>query len=110
MSPPSINFLHLTVSEIQAGQTFSRSLPATRPTALKGCGVKMGISFTFHVNLVRVELPKLNVAIHGSNFKVSTIINTKYKDNLKFELQRIATTRTKFDAPSWTFFNRNIKV
>ena len=48
MSLPSINFLHLTVSEIQAGQTFSRRPPAhpdtmgenNTPTALKGCGVK----------------------------------------------------------------------
>ena len=44
MSLPSVNFLHLTVSEIQAGQTFSRSPPAhldtmgenNTPTALKG--------------------------------------------------------------------------
>ena len=28
MSLPSINFLHLTVSEIQPGQTFSRRLPS----------------------------------------------------------------------------------
>ena len=49
MSLPSINFLHLTVSEIQPGQTFSRrptSHPDTMgenntPTALKGCGVKI---------------------------------------------------------------------
>ena len=52
MSLPSINFLHLTVSEIQPGQTFSRHPPAcptahpdtmgenNTPTALKGCGVK----------------------------------------------------------------------
>ena len=51
MSLPSINFQHLTVSEIQPGQTISR--PRTHPpahpdtmgenntpTALKGCGVK----------------------------------------------------------------------
>ena len=45
---PSINFLHLMVSEIQAGQTFSCRPPAhpdtmgenNTPTALKGCGVK----------------------------------------------------------------------
>ena len=41
-----INFLHLTVSEIQPGQTFSRcppNHPPTHPdtTKLKGCGVKM---------------------------------------------------------------------
>ena len=49
MSLPSINFLHLTVSEIHPGQTFSRSPPThpdtmgenNTPTALKGCGVKM---------------------------------------------------------------------
>ena len=48
MSLPSINFLHLTVSEIQPGQTFSRHPPAhpdtmgenNTQTALKGCGVK----------------------------------------------------------------------
>ena len=49
MSLIRINFLHLTVSEIQPGQTFSRRKPAhpdtmgenNTPTALKGCGVKM---------------------------------------------------------------------
>ena len=51
MSIPSINFLHLTFSEIQPGQTFPphEHLPAhpdtmdenNTPTALKGCGVKM---------------------------------------------------------------------
>ena len=46
MSLPSINFLHLTVSEIQPGQTFSRPTRPdsmgenNTPTALKGCGVK----------------------------------------------------------------------
>ena len=48
MSLPSINFLHLTVSEIQLGQTFSHCPPThpdtmgenNTPTALKGCGVK----------------------------------------------------------------------
>ena len=52
MSLPSINVLHLTVSEIQPGETFSRrprTHPPTHPdtmgenntpTALKGCGVK----------------------------------------------------------------------
>ena len=48
VSLPSINFLHLTVSEIQLRQTFSHHLSAhpdtmgenNTPTALKGCGVK----------------------------------------------------------------------
>ena len=48
MSLPSMNFLHLTVSEIQPGQTISRRPPShpdtmgenNTPTALKGCGVK----------------------------------------------------------------------
>ena len=47
MSLPRMNFLHLTVSEIQPGQTISRRPPAhpeamgenNTPTALKGCGV-----------------------------------------------------------------------
>ena len=51
MSLPSINFLHLTVSEIQPGQTFSHHLPAhldimgenNTLTVLKGCGVKLTI-------------------------------------------------------------------
>ena len=58
MSLPSINSLHLTVSEIQPGQTFFHSLPAclserrpthpdimgenNTPTAHKGCGIKTG--------------------------------------------------------------------
>ena len=49
MSLPSINFLHLTVSEIQPGQTISRRPPDhpdtmgenNTPTAIKGCGVKI---------------------------------------------------------------------
>ena len=48
MSLPSINFLHLMVSEIQPGQTFSRRPPAhpdtmgenNTPTAIQACGVK----------------------------------------------------------------------
>ena len=48
MSLPSMTFIHLTVSEIQPGQTISRRPPAhpdtmdenNTPTALKGCGVK----------------------------------------------------------------------
>ena len=52
MSLPSINFLHLTVFEIQAGQTSSLRPPAhpdtmgenNTLTALKGCGVKIGKS------------------------------------------------------------------
>ena len=55
MSLPSMNFLHLTVSEIQPGQTISRR-PTVRPsghhgenntpTALNGCGVKMMWTFS----------------------------------------------------------------
>ena len=49
MSLLSINFLHLTVSEIQPRQTFSRYPSAhpdtmgenNTPTDLKGCGVKI---------------------------------------------------------------------
>ena len=56
MSLPSINFLHLTVSEIQPGQTFSRCPPThpdtmgenNTPTALKGCGVKMAPTANAH--------------------------------------------------------------
>ena len=69
MSLPSINFLHLTVSEIQPGQTISRR-PPTRlpahpdtmgenntPTALKGCGVKT------HCNTFGVMSPLAKIAI-----------------------------------------------
>ena len=54
MSLPGMNFLHLTVSELQPRQTISHSPPANPPThpdtmsenntltALKGCGVKTG--------------------------------------------------------------------
>ena len=49
MSLPSMNFLHLTVSEIQPGQTIYPRPPAhpdtmgenNTPTAFKGCGVKI---------------------------------------------------------------------
>ena len=48
MSLPSIYFLHVTVSEIQPGQTFFRHPPAhpdtmgeNTLTAIRGCGVKM---------------------------------------------------------------------
>ena len=55
MSLPSINFLHLKVSEIQPGQTFSTArMPGAAhpdsmaenntPTALKSCGVKTRIT------------------------------------------------------------------
>ena len=52
MSLPNINFLHITVSDIQPGQTISRRPPThpdtmgenNTPTALKGCGVKMGVT------------------------------------------------------------------
>ena len=49
MSQLSITFLHHTVSEIQAGQTFPAARPPAHPdtmgenndqTALKACGVK----------------------------------------------------------------------
>ena len=59
MSLPRINFLHLMVSEIHAGQTSSRHPPThpdtmgenNTPTALKGCGVKtipvLGLIFSY---------------------------------------------------------------
>ena len=55
ISLPRINFLHLTVSEIQPGQTFSCRPPAhpdtmgenKTPTTLKVCGVKKA----FHKNM-----------------------------------------------------------
>ena len=58
-----MNFLHLTVSEIQPGKNISRRPPAhpdtmgenNTPTALKGCGVKTvtesGNSMKNRVNL-----------------------------------------------------------
>ena len=70
MPLPSINFLHLTVSEIQPEQTFS-GLPPTRPpahldtmgenntpTALKGCGVKTEI-LTRMMHATPIPLPEI---------------------------------------------------
>ena len=62
MSLPSMNFLHLTVSEIQPGQTISRRPPAhpdtmgenNTPTALKGCGVTMSL-YPFVVHILPLE-------------------------------------------------------
>ena len=74
MSLPSINFLHLTVSEIQPGQTFSRQdahPPAPHPdtmgenntpTALKGCGVKIVSRYLRHL-LKRVLILQKNMNI-----------------------------------------------
>ena len=72
MSLPSINFLHLTVSEIQPGQTISQR-PPTRPpahpdtmgenntpTVLKGCGVKTHFS--------RYGIPQQLFSDSGSQF------------------------------------------
>ena len=88
MSLPSINFLHLTVSEIQAGQTFSHRLLAhldttgenNTPMALKGCGVKTSEKST--KNLLRLvnsdewpttvnekDLMRVWVIIHQSNLR-----------------------------------------
>ena len=86
MSLPSINFLHLTVSEIQPGQTISRHPPASpprrppdlpdtmgennTPTAIKGCGVKTGysnmLSFGSHENMVDIA--------HGRKKMMKTFI------------------------------------
>ena len=41
MSLPSMNFLHLTVSEIQPGQTISRRPPAHPDTMGENCDVAM---------------------------------------------------------------------
>ena len=70
MSLPSINFLHLTVSEIQPGQTISRRPPDhpdtmgenNTPTAIKGCGVKIVennmTQFCQLINLVQDSVTK----------------------------------------------------
>ena len=76
MSLPSMNFLHLTVSEIQPGQTISRRKPTrppahpdtmgenNTPTALKGCGVKTFLDnerfifILFGPRTLRAELSK----------------------------------------------------
>ena len=73
MSLPSMNFLHLTVSEIQLGQTISRCPPAhpdtmgenNTPTALKGCGVKTGV-----VDLKRWVAQSVSGMGSGSKFQV----------------------------------------
>ena len=81
MSLPSINFLHLTVSEIQPGQTISRppartpARPDARPpdhpdtmgenntpTAIKGCGVKT-------IVISDIFLFELNVKILANKFE-----------------------------------------
>ena len=57
MSLPSMNFLHLTVSEIQPRQTISHRPPAhpdtmgenNTPTALKGWGVKTEMPYIRNV-------------------------------------------------------------
>ena len=64
----SINFLHLTVSEIQAGETFSRHPPAhpdtmgenNTPTALKGCGVKTDQQKISKIFSLSLQVFKLN--------------------------------------------------
>ena len=49
MSLPSMNFLHLTVSEIQPGQTISRRPPARLPTRPPAHPDTMGENNTPHV-------------------------------------------------------------
>ena len=79
MSLPSINFVHLTVSEIQPRQTFSAArLPAHSDTtgeniiltALKGCGVK-------NLNFNNIFLPYLVLL-----FKAIKLPETKFKHRL----------------------------
>ena len=77
MSLPSINFLHLTVSEIQPGQTISRRPDArppdhpdtmgenNTPTAIKGCGVKM----TPGIRLERTDLNSGNHVLVVTEWK-----------------------------------------
>ena len=63
MSLPSINFLHLTVSEIQPRQNFSLCPPANSdtmgenntPTALMGCGVKTKYQILFGLPQMLVQ-------------------------------------------------------
>ena len=65
MTLQSINFLRLTVPEIQAGQTFPAArLPAhpdtmgenNTPTALKGCGVKIFKQNTLNAKVLKLQL------------------------------------------------------
>ena len=80
MSLPSINFLHLTVSEIQPGQTSSRRPPAhpdtmgenNTPTALKGCGVKTRVLLRKGKEIVFVE-QKQSVPMSINQFVEMTV-------------------------------------
>ena len=81
MSLPSMNFLHLTVSEIQPGQTISRRLTArppahldttgenNTPTALKGCGVKNCLILKSSVCAEGSQTSLLPYKIQGLVFK-----------------------------------------
>ena len=71
MSLPCVNFLHLTVSEIQPGQTFPRRPPThldtmgenNTPTALKGCGINNSKCNSFQVTTDLLKSENLKVAI-----------------------------------------------
>ena len=74
-----MNFLHLTVSEIQPGQTISRRPPAhpdtmgenNTPTALKGCGVKIASATGYRVYRPGTGYTALTVVLHPTGYRVS---------------------------------------
>ena len=70
MSLPSINFLHLMVSETEPGQTFSNNIP----TALKGCGVKMALVGHFRHQGLTGQASRSNVFwLERANISITTI-------------------------------------
>ena len=90
MSLPSINFLHLMVSEIQPGQTFSHRLPAAHPdtlgenntpTALKGCGVKtMSQIWQVHTPLAEQKGSNHDAQLHPqTGFEINKNLPVHYQ-------------------------------
>ena len=88
MSLPSINSLHLTVSEMQPRQTFSRRPPPhldtmdenNTTTALKGCGVKITVFQYLHIPISMTALGRDHMRIYQRSpenlFKIPVFIQS----------------------------------
>ena len=93
MSLPSMNFLHLTVSEIQPGQTISRRPPAhpdimgenNTATALKGCGVKTinSMFFGFIWNNKPDKIKRMYITQDYQDAGLKMVNLEKFIDSLK---------------------------